>query len=62
MFDTSSFFDGVGRISYEGPESDNPLVYRYYDKNHLVTGKRTEDHLRPSICYWHTFCWDGYDV
>lgn len=21
-----------------------------------------EDHLRPSICYWHSFCWDGFDV
>ena len=62
MFDTASFFDGVGPIAYEGPESDNPLAYRYYDKDHLVMGKRMEDHLRPSICYWHTFCWDGYDV
>ena len=62
MFDTASFFEGVGPIAYEGPESDNPLAYRYYDKDHLVMGKRMEDHLRPSICYWHTFCWDGYDV
>ncbi|MEL7055278.1 MAG: xylose isomerase [Pseudomonadota bacterium] len=62
MFDTASFFDGVGPIAYEGPESDNPLAYRYYDKDRLVMGKRMEDHLRPSICYWHTFCWDGYDV
>ena len=62
MFDTASFFDGVGPIAYEGPESDNPLAYLYYDTEHLGMGKRMEDHLRPSICYWHTFCWDGYDV
>ncbi|MEM6554538.1 MAG: xylose isomerase [Pseudomonadota bacterium] len=62
MFETASFFEGVGPIAYEGPESDNPLAYRYYDKDRLVMGKRMEDHLRPSICYWHTFCWDGYDV
>ena len=62
MFDTASFFEGVGPIAFEGPESDNPLAYRYYDKDRLVMGKRMEDHLRPSICYWHTFCWDGYDV
>ncbi|GAB5454968.1 MAG: xylose isomerase [Henriciella sp.] len=62
MFDTSSFYDGIGKIAFEGPESTNPLAYQYYDKDRVVMGKRMEDHLRPSVCYWHTFCWDGYDV
>ena len=62
MFDASSFYDGIGLISYEGAETENPLAYRYYDKDRLVMGKRMEDHLRPSSCYWHTFCWDGADV
>lgn len=62
MFDTTNFYDGIGPITYEGPESPNSLSYRYYDKDRLVRGKRMEDHLRPSTCYWHTFCWDGFDV
>lgn len=62
MFDTSSFYDGIGKIAFEGPESTNPLAYQYYDKDRVVMGKRMEEHLRPSVCYWHTFCWDGYDV
>lgn len=62
MFDAPSFFDGIGKIAFEGPDSSNPLAYRYYDKDRIVMGKRMEDHLRPSICYWHTFCWDGFDV
>jgi xylose isomerase len=62
MFDTASFFEGVGPITFEGPESSNPLAYRFYDKDRVVMGKRMEDHIRPSICYWHTFCWDGFDV
>jgi xylose isomerase len=62
MFDAAGFYDGIAPISYEGPESDNPLAYRYYDADRLVLGKRMEDHLRPSACYWHTFCWDGFDV
>ena len=62
MFDTSSFYDGIGKIAYEGTESSNPLAYRYYDKDRVVMGKRMEEHLRPSVCYWHTFCWDGFDV
>ncbi len=62
MFDTSSFYDGIGKIAFEGPDSSNPLAYQYYDKDRVVMGKRMEDHLRPSVCYWHTFCWDGFDV
>jgi len=62
MFDAPSFFEGIGKIAFEGPDSSNPLAYRHYDKDRMVMGKRMEDHLRPSICYWHTFCWDGFDV
>ena len=62
MFDTTSFYDGIGQIAFEGPGSTNPLAYQYYDKDRIVLGKRMEDHLRPSVCYWHTFCWDGFDV
>ena len=21
-----------------------------------------EEHLRPSVCFWHSFCWDGADI
>ncbi|MCG8443702.1 MAG: xylose isomerase [Caulobacterales bacterium] len=56
------FFDAVSPIRFEGPETDNPLAYRYYDKDRLVLGKRMEDHLRMAVCYWHTFCWDGFDI
>ncbi len=59
---TASYFSGIPAIQYEGPDSRNPLAYRWYDKDRLVMGKRMEDHLRPAVCYWHTFCWDGYDV
>jgi xylose isomerase len=58
----AEFFKGVGRIGYEGPDSKNPLAFRFYDKDRVVLGKRMEDHLRPAICYWHSFCWDGSDV
>lgn len=59
---TASFFSGIPAIKYEGPESRNPLAYRWYDKDRVILGKRMEDHLRPAVCYWHTFCWDGFDV
>ncbi|MDG1827118.1 MAG: xylose isomerase [Henriciella sp.] len=56
------FFPDVDRISYEGPSSDNPLAYQHYAKDQIVLGKRMEDHLRMAVCYWHTYCWDGFDI
>jgi xylose isomerase len=56
------FFPDVERIRYEGPDTDNPLAYRFYDPDRLVLGARMEDQLRLAVCYWHTFCWPGTDV
>jgi xylose isomerase len=57
-----SYFSGIPAIRYEGPETDNPLAFRHYDRDALVLGKRMEDHLRPAVCYWHSFCWNGFDI
>ncbi len=59
---TDSFFRGIERIKYEGPSSENPLAFRYYDKDKIVAGKRMEDILRCAVCYWHTFAWPGSDI
>ncbi len=58
----SEFFEGVGPIHYEGPGSDNPLAFRWYDRDRIVLGKSMEDHLRFGVCYWHSFAWDGSDI
>ncbi|MDX1379724.1 MAG: xylose isomerase, partial [Xanthomonadales bacterium] len=55
------FFPGIGRIPYEGPESDNPLAFKAYDADRVVGGKSMRDHLRFSVAYWHSFCADGGD-
>jgi xylose isomerase len=57
----TEFFPGIGRIGYEGPGSDNPLSFKAYDRARVVAGKTMEDHLRFSVCYWHTFCAAGAD-
>jgi xylose isomerase len=59
---TQAFFAGIEKIRYEGPNSDNPLAFRYYDKDRQVLGKSLADHLRCAVCYWHTFAWPGSDV
>ncbi|MGV7206320.1 xylose isomerase [Oxalobacteraceae bacterium A2-2] len=56
-----SIFDGIAPVRYEGEDSDNPLAFRYYDRDRIVLGRRMEDQLRVAACYWHNFCWTGLD-
>jgi xylose isomerase len=58
-----SFFASVAEpIRYEGPESDNPLAFRWYDADRVVAGRSMADHLRMASSYWHSFNWDGFDI
>jgi xylose isomerase len=50
-------FRGEGFV----PGADEPLAYRYYDKDRLVLGRRMEDQLRFATCYWHSFVGSGSD-
>src|SRR3546814_920155 len=59
---TAPFFDGIDRIRHEGPDSRNPLAFRFYDPDRLVLGRRMEEQLRIAACYWHSFCWPGTDM
>ncbi|MBM3695470.1 MAG: xylose isomerase [Actinobacteria bacterium] len=56
------FADVPGRIPFGGPEAAADLAYRAYDPDRLVLGKRMEDHLRPAVCYWHSFASPGMDI
>jgi xylose isomerase len=50
------------RVPYEGPDTRNPLAFRYYDSERVVAGKTMADHLRFSVAYWHTFKGSGQDM
>lgn len=54
-------FADVSKISYEGPQSKNPLAFRWYDENEVVEGKTMKEHFRFSVVYWHTFRGTGAD-
>jgi len=56
-----TYFKGVGRIEFEGKDSDNPLAFKAYDPERIVAGKTMEEHMRFAVCYWHTFCSGGHD-
>jgi xylose isomerase len=55
------YFKGIGKIAYEGPQSKNPMAFKYYDENKVVAGKPMKDHFRFAIAYWHSFCGTGAD-
>ncbi|NNK09751.1 MAG: xylose isomerase [Flavobacteriaceae bacterium] len=55
------YFKGINPIQYEGPESDNPLAFKYYNPEQQVAGKKMEDHFRFAVAYWHSFCGQGAD-
>jgi xylose isomerase len=56
-----SAFAEVSTIAYEGPDSRDPLAFRYYNADEVIEGKTMRDHLRFSVVYWHTFRGTGSD-
>jgi len=54
-------FKGIGKISYEGKDSRNPLAYRWYDGNALVAGKTMKEYFRFAVAYWYSLCFTGTD-
>lgn len=54
-------FPEITKIEYEGPETDNPLAFRWYNPHEMIEGKSMQDHLRFSVVYWHTFRANGSD-
>ena len=43
------FFPGIGKIPFEGPESKNPLAFKFYEEDRMVAGKPMKDHFRFPI-------------
>lgn len=56
-----AYFSNVPKIRFEGKESDNPLAFKYYDKNQVVAGKTMNEHFKFAMAWWHTLCNTGGD-
>jgi len=52
----------VEKIKYEGPKSQNPFSFKYYNADEIVGGKTMREQLRFAMSYWHTLCGDGTDM
>jgi xylose isomerase len=57
----TAYFGEIGQIKYEGPDSTNPLAFKYYDPELVVADKKMKDHLRFAMSYWHTMTGGGTD-
>ena len=55
-------FENIGTIHYEGPESKNPLAFKYYDKDRVICGKKMSEHLPFAMAWWHNLCAAGTDM
>jgi xylose isomerase len=58
---SKKYFKNINQIKFEGPGSDNPMAFRWYDENRMVAGKTMKEHLRFASAYWHSFSGNGAD-
>lgn len=57
----TEYFKGIEPIQFEGPQSTNPLAFRFYNPNQKIAGKTMKEHLRFAMAWWHTLCAQGGD-
>jgi xylose isomerase len=61
LIGSREYFPGIDKIRFEGPESDNPLAFKFYDQDRQVAGSSLREHLRFAVAYWHTLGGRGED-
>ena len=50
------YFPDVKKVVYEGPKSQNPYAFKFYNPDEVIAGKTMKDHLKFAMSYWHTLC------
>ncbi|TDQ19172.1 xylose isomerase [Algoriphagus boseongensis] len=58
---SKTYFPTIGKIQFEGRDSNNPMAFRFYDEHRIVAGKSMKEHFKFAIAYWHSFCGTGGD-
>lgn len=56
-----AYFKNIEKINYEGPQSKNPLSFKYYNPDEIVMGKTMKEQCRFAMSYWHTLTYMGGD-
>ncbi|HZK39655.1 MAG TPA: xylose isomerase [Clostridia bacterium] len=55
-------FASIAPIKYEGPQSKNPLAFRYYNPEEVINGCSMREQMKFAVSYWHTLCGEGPDM
>ena len=58
----SEIFKGIDTIKFEGPQSKNPLAFKFYDAEKMVMGKPMKDYLPFAMAWWHNLGAAGTDM
>ena len=58
----TEYFENIPKIPFEGPKSDNPLAFKYYNPDEIVNGKTMREQLKFALSWWHTMGGDGTDM
>lgn len=56
------YFNNIKQVKYEGPDSKNPLAFKYYDADRIIMGKPMREHLPFAMAWWHTLVATGTDM
>ncbi len=56
------YFPNISKISYKGPNSTNPLAFKFYNPDQIVAGKPMKEHLPFAMAWWHNLCAGGTDM
>ena len=55
-------FPTIKQIKYEGPQSNNPLAFKFYDANKVILGKTMQEWLPFAMAWWHNLGAAGRDM
>lgn len=56
-----NYFNSIDKVTYKGNKSLDDFSFKYYNPDEIVLGKPMKEHMRFSVCYWHTMTYMGVD-
>ena len=42
----TAYYPEIPQVKYEGPKSENPLAFKFYNPDEIVAGKKMKDQLK----------------
>jgi xylose isomerase len=59
---SASYFPSISKILYNpNASATETLVYRHYNADEIIMGRKMSEWLKFSMCFWHTFRGVGQD-